>query len=445
MARQYRQITARFWTGRTGVRLRKQSPATRCVAFYLMTAPTSHMTGLYSITPDAIAGDLGIRRGRVVKALGWLCDDGFCRWDDEFSIVWVVSMAREQIGASLGARDNRSAAMLEQLREHKHSPLAREFVGHYWEAFAFAEIATAGELDAALLPREFSGSSGSPESPRSPESSGADDPGDPQGSGDPGVASDGGPGGGEPLRSPLPGPSASPSEAPCQAPSKPLAKALGEPLRSQRAENRDQGTGNREQEVRESERADHAAVSRGRGCAELGSLSGSSVPVVPGPAGVAVGSTDDALLAFAEPVPSDHPRREAFVAALWAYQNQLRARVDASQPAVPAEALPGGNWDPVRQALARYSPAELACALDNAAVEAECKRERDEDPLEYFNGETNWKSSQLRRLLATTPDAIRKRYRRKSSRSGRDGPTDRPRGPAQPSPPEAYAGGRVEL
>ena len=400
MARQFRQITGRFWTGQTGVRMRKQPIETRAVAFYLATAPTSHMTGLYYITIGTIADDLGIATKRVVKALEWLSSDGYCYWDDAHSVIWVRQMARHQIGPSLEARDNRVTAILDQLREYKHSPLAREFVSHYWHAFHFAEVAERDDFDAELLPTP-------PDGPRSatPPTTPSEAPR-------------------QAPSKPLAGPALTPSEAPRQAPSKPL----GGPLRSQRAESREQGTGNR-QECSQSERADPEAASRARGRGGPGSLSEPSAP--------------EALLQLANPLASDHPDREACIAALWAHQNQLRARVDPSQPPVPAEPSPGGNWDPLRQAVAKHAPAKLVTALSNAAIEAECKRELGEDPLEFFNGETNWKAAQLRRLLSTTPGAIRKRYRRKSK--ARASPTGRPRGPAKPHPPEDYAGGRVEL
>ena len=398
MARQFRQITSRFWTGRTAVRMRTQPIETRAVAFYLATAPTSHMTGLYYITVGTIAGDLGITTRRVVKALQWLSSDGYCYWDDDNSVVWVRQMARHQIGASLEARDNRVTAILDQLREYKHSPLAGEFVRHYWDAYHFAEIAGRDDFDAELLPMPPD------EPPPTPRTS---------------------PSGGPPIppSKPLESPSPSFGEAPCEAPSKPLES----PLRSQRAENREQGTETRDSG--ESERVEPRAASRARGPAGRGSL---TEPLAP-----------DALLEIASPLANDHPDREACIAALWAHQNQLRAGVDPSQPPVPAEPLPGGNWDPVRQAVAKYAPVALVTALFNAAIEAECKRDLGEDPLEFFNGETNWRAAQLLRLLATTPEAIRKRYRRKSK--NRAGPSGRRRGPAEPHPSEEYAGGRVAL
>ena len=146
MERQSRLIASRFWTGQTAVRMRKQPNETRVVAFYLVTAPTSHVTGLYTITIGTIADDLGITAGRVVKALQWLSNDGYCRWDDDNSVIWVRQMARHQIGVSLEARDCRVTAILAHLREYQHSPLVHEFVRHYWHAFHFAEAAGAADF-----------------------------------------------------------------------------------------------------------------------------------------------------------------------------------------------------------------------------------------------------------------------------------------------------------
>ena len=393
MARQFRQITARFWTGQTAVRMRKQHPTVRLVAIYLATAPTSHMTGLYYLTIPTIAGDLGITVRRVKSALAWLCDDGYCLWDDDNTIIWVKQMALQQMGLTLAPRDNRQTTILDQLREHKHSPLATLFVRHYWEAYCLAEVDGIAALGIEL-------------------------PGTPSAA---------------PFHAPSAAPFQAPSEGPAQAPSEAPAEPLGDSLPSQRAENRDQGTENRDQ-ARESERAESPAVSRARCAGEPGSLSGSP------PSGAT-----EALLSRADPLPSDHPEHEACIAALWAHQNQLRAGVDPSQPPVPADPDPGGNLNAVRSALAKYAPATLATALANTAIEAECKRELGEDPLEFFNGETNWRSAQLMRQLSTTPEAIRKRYRRKRRKKAANASSGALIGPAQPHAPQAYAGGRVEL
>ena len=397
MARQFRQITGCIWTDQIAVRMRSQPPTVRVVAIYLNTAPMAHMTGLYPLTLEGIAGDVGFSRGRVAKAVQWLCDQEYCRWDAENSLIWVTNMAREQIGATLQPKDNRYVAVLEQLGRYRYSPLVQAFVRHYWDAYHFADVEALDGLE--LDPRHRPSSPGeAAPAPSSLALSDAQDDDPP-----------------EPLPSPF--------EAPCQAPTKPL----GTPLPSQRTESREQKPENREQ--RESQ-STHSP-SRGLTKPLPSPSNGTSEPEASVPP-----------LLLAEPVTSEHPDREACVTALWAHQNVLRAAVDPSQPPVCEEPNPGGNFDLVRRALAKYSPAKLVAALENAKVEAECKGERGEDPLEFFNGETNWQAQQLRRLLATTPEALRKRYR---SKRARDGPSGRPRGPAQPDPPDAYAGGRVKL
>ena len=115
---------------------------------------------------------------------------------------------------------------------------------------------------------------------------------------------------------------------------------------------------------------------------------------------------------MAENVPRNE--RRPIARALWAYQNATRRKLDPESPDVPCVDTPGGNLDRVVLALASYSPAQCMRALDIFAVEAECRRKTGDDPLEYLNGDTNWNPKVLARALATTPGAVRKRFKAKA-------------------------------
>lgn len=102
--------------------------------------------------------------------------------------------------------------------------------------------------------------------------------------------------------------------------------------------------------------------------------------------------------------------RRAIARALWLYQDARRRSVDPNAPDVPLVEAPGGALDAVVLALARYTPAQCVHALDVFAVEATCKRDLGDDALEYLNGRSNWRDEALGRAVATTPEAMRKRY-----------------------------------
>lgn len=136
--RDYSIVSAKFWIGETGKRLRGNRDA-QLLALYLITSPHSSMSGLYYCPAAYMAQDLGIPLEGARKGLDTLVDRGFCEYDEDAEMVFVVQMARFQIGATLARSDNRRAGLLKELAKLPKTPLIRRFFEVYAGAYALDE------------------------------------------------------------------------------------------------------------------------------------------------------------------------------------------------------------------------------------------------------------------------------------------------------------------
>ncbi|MDM8227737.1 hypothetical protein [Parasutterella secunda] len=152
--REYGVVSPMFWVGETGRALRKNPNAQR-VAIYLMTAPSSEMTGVFYCPLSSILNDVGIFEAPsnpllspseggsegvwsplkgVKQAILDLIDLDFCFYDFESEFVFVKEMAKWQIGESLKERDNRVAG-LRKFVKSMPKPMAALFLERYNEDF----------------------------------------------------------------------------------------------------------------------------------------------------------------------------------------------------------------------------------------------------------------------------------------------------------------------
>lgn len=146
--RDYSIARSSFWTGETGRRIRGQADVQR-VAFYLFTAPSSNMIGLYYLPLPTICHELGITSKGASKALQVLGEIGYARYDFHTEWVWVCEMARHQLGASVSSRDKRHKGVIKQLRDSCKSPFAKDFWDRYHESFELPEIEFGRGLEGA--------------------------------------------------------------------------------------------------------------------------------------------------------------------------------------------------------------------------------------------------------------------------------------------------------
>lgn len=103
--RDYGKISPKFWIGKTGKELRKH-PEAQIVAMYLMTCPTSEMTGVFQCPLMYIAHETGLGNEGAYKGLQRLFELDFCTFDEDSETFFVHEMAKWQIGEELKVNDN---------------------------------------------------------------------------------------------------------------------------------------------------------------------------------------------------------------------------------------------------------------------------------------------------------------------------------------------------
>lgn len=130
MAREYAKVAWRFWTSRTGRRLRGD-PDAQLVALYLLTCQTSTMFGLYQISPPTIAHETGVEIDAVRSALARLEREDFAYYDPDAELVLVVNMAQFQIAETLLKNDNRVKNLQKELAFWSKHLFARKFWQRY--------------------------------------------------------------------------------------------------------------------------------------------------------------------------------------------------------------------------------------------------------------------------------------------------------------------------
>ncbi len=132
--RDYAQIRPRFWIQGTGRELRGDHEA-REVALYLMSAPTSNLIGLYYLPLTTLAHELGMTLDEAGAALDRVCAKGFAKYDHATEYVWVVNMAREQVGEEVNRKDKRILGVRNELKKHSKSVFHAQFCALYAETF----------------------------------------------------------------------------------------------------------------------------------------------------------------------------------------------------------------------------------------------------------------------------------------------------------------------
>lgn len=131
----YSRVTSQYWTGATGRALRKESPWVRNVATYLMTCPSKSMTGLYYLPIPLLVHEVGCTQEEALEALERLRVLGFAEYDPEHELVFVVNMAREQVGDGLQESDNRVVYVRRLVQPYLQTELGRAWLTRYALAF----------------------------------------------------------------------------------------------------------------------------------------------------------------------------------------------------------------------------------------------------------------------------------------------------------------------
>lgn len=109
--RDYAKISPQFWTGDTGKGIKKLGAEAQVLALYLISSPHANMYGVYYLPISFICYETGLSEEGALKGLERLSEGGFCLYDPQKEYIWVIEMARFQIGEQLKAGDNNIKAV----------------------------------------------------------------------------------------------------------------------------------------------------------------------------------------------------------------------------------------------------------------------------------------------------------------------------------------------
>lgn len=155
MSMNYGLVSPKFWMGSTGRQLRGDA-VLQVVAIYLMTSPHANIIGVYHCPELYIAHETGTPLEGASKALGRLCEIGFCTFDVTTDTVWVHEMAKWQIGETLKPGDNRVKGIHRFFGQILNASIKRAFFEKYGDAFRLPEpplaIADQAKDEGALKP-----------------------------------------------------------------------------------------------------------------------------------------------------------------------------------------------------------------------------------------------------------------------------------------------------
>ena len=149
--RDFAKVMPAFWRSGTARALRGDSDAL-AVAFYLMTCPDSHMSGLYYLPYPTLLHETGLSDEGASKALARLSEDGFAYLDKGSDLVFVPGMASVQVAESLKANDNRVVGLVSHIRKYAKHAFSLMFFERYKESFSLPPEAKPSPLEAPVEP-----------------------------------------------------------------------------------------------------------------------------------------------------------------------------------------------------------------------------------------------------------------------------------------------------
>ena len=134
--RGYATLLSTFWTGTTGKAITAAGKDVRILAAYLLTCEQANMLGVYRLPLLYAAEETGLKRREILTAFEQLSRLGFAQYDDPTEFVWVVEMARFQLGLQPGTplkdtdhRKRGSARIYHQLPSNP-------FLGPFYDRYA---------------------------------------------------------------------------------------------------------------------------------------------------------------------------------------------------------------------------------------------------------------------------------------------------------------------
>lgn len=125
-------LFSKLWISGTGRKLVEDYGRDHLlVAINLFTAPQAHMSGLYWCPLPHIAEQVALNVDDVDRIIADLEREGFCRFDRDTQMMWVVAMMRYQVGENPRDTDNRVRSTVRHIKGLPRSILIGEFLDHY--------------------------------------------------------------------------------------------------------------------------------------------------------------------------------------------------------------------------------------------------------------------------------------------------------------------------
>jgi hypothetical protein len=143
--RSFGTVKPAFWNGPTGRQLRAAGADVQLLALYFLTNPHANMIGLYYLPLVLIRKELSLSMPQIVKGLATLGELRFAVYDADAEMVWVLDMARYQLGESLEQRDHKTKAIQRLYAELSDNCFLGAFHDRYGTAYHLGERRTYSE------------------------------------------------------------------------------------------------------------------------------------------------------------------------------------------------------------------------------------------------------------------------------------------------------------
>jgi hypothetical protein len=142
--RTFAQLRPAFWHGTTGRQIRRLGLECQVVAVYLISGPGAHALGLYYLPLPTVAHETGLSIEQVRIGIAKLCEIKFCLYDDENEVVFVLNMARFQIGERLERKDKNVTWVWREMEKLRDLPFFDLLLQKYGERYQVAEYFRSG-------------------------------------------------------------------------------------------------------------------------------------------------------------------------------------------------------------------------------------------------------------------------------------------------------------
>lgn len=137
--RTFAQVRPGFWHGTTGRQIRRLGLECQVLALYLISGPGAHALGLYYLPLPTVAHETGLTIEQVRSGIAKLCEIEFCVFDDESEVVFVLNMARFQIGERLERKDNNVTWVWREMEKLRALPFFDRLLEMYGERYQVAD------------------------------------------------------------------------------------------------------------------------------------------------------------------------------------------------------------------------------------------------------------------------------------------------------------------